>query len=232
MKFARARYRDFANFMAGTLARTGVTGGFSLPRIDPVCRRPGDRRTWRRHAFASGFALSALIFFSALPASAQQITMLRDTETEDMLRSYETPIAKAAGINPVPRVWLLGDPIVNAFATYGDGGENIFIFSGIILYCKSPNELIGVMAHETGHIAAGHLSRTEIGAEHAMVPMLLSMVLGAAVTQAQMAAFTRVQESTADQIALKLLPATHQSPQGLYSTFERMAAEEAQSAYK
>src|SRR6185437_671136 len=107
MKFARARYRDFANFMAGTLARTGVTGGFSLPRIDPVCRRPGDRRAWRRHAFASGFALSALIFFSALPASAQH---------RDLLRSYETPIAKAAGINPVPRVWLLGDPIVNAFA--------------------------------------------------------------------------------------------------------------------
>ena len=61
-----------------------------------------------------------------------------------------------------------------------------------------------------------------------MIPMLLSMVLGAAamamgagdagmvimsagsaIAQAQMAAFTRVQESTADQIALKLLNATH-----------------------
>ena len=217
-----------------------------MPRTDPVCRH-----RWRKLAFAAGFSFSGLLFFTALPASAQQITMLRDTETEDMLKSFETPIAKAAGINPVPRVWLLGDPIVNAFATYGDGGENIFIFSGIILYCKSPNELIGVMSHETGHIAAGHLSRTEIGAQHAMVPMLLSMVLGAAVmalgggeagmaimsvgaavAQAQMAAFTRVQESTADQIAPKLLAATHQSPQGLYSTFERMAAEEAQSAYK
>ena len=53
-----------------------------------------------------------------------------------------------------------------------------------------------------------------------------------AVAQAQMAAFTRVQESTADQIALKLLLATHQSPMGIYSTFERFATEEAQSAYK
>ncbi|HEY5083465.1 MAG TPA: M48 family metalloprotease, partial [Rhizomicrobium sp.] len=108
-----------------------------------------------------------------------------------------------------------------------------------------------VMAHETGHIAAGHISRTAVGEQHAMIPMLLSMVLGAAamalgageagmvimsagmaVAQAQMAAFTRVQESTADQIALKLLLATHQSPIGLYSTFERFAVEEAQSAYK
>jgi predicted Zn-dependent protease len=220
-----------------------------LPRIDPVSRRP-----WRQCAFATGFILSAVFYFSPLGtvcASAQQITLLRDTETEDMLKSFETPIAKAAGINPVPRVWLVGDPDINAFASYGDGGENIFIMSGIVLFCKTPNELIGVMAHETGHIAAGHLSRTEVGAQHAMIPMLLSMVLGAAamalgggeagmaimtagmaIANAQMAAFTRVQESTADQIALKLLAATHQSPVGLYSTFERLADDEARSAYK
>ena len=221
-----------------------------MPRVDPVCGRRDVRRSWRRIAFATGFFLPAMFFFTA-PAYAQQITMLRDTETEDMLRSYEAPIAKAAGITPVPRVWLVGDPDINAFASYGDGGENIFIMSGIILFCKSPNELIGVMSHETGHIAAGHLSRTEVGAQHAMVPMLLSMVLGAAamalgagqagmaimsagmaIAQAQMAAFTRVQESTADQIALKLLAATHQSPLGFYATFERLAADEARSAYK
>ena len=51
---------------------------------------------------------------------------------------------------------------MNAFASYGDPGENIFIFSRIILYVKTPNELIGVMAHETGHIKAGHLIRGEV----------------------------------------------------------------------
>jgi predicted Zn-dependent protease len=234
--------------------RRGLLEASFLPRVDPVCRNPDYRRSWRQIAFATGFVLPAVFFFSALgitPARAQGITMLRDTETEEMLKSFEVPLAKAAGINPTPRVWLLGDPEVNAFASYGDGGENIFIFSGILLYCKVPNELIGVMAHETGHIAAGHLSRTAVGEQHAMIPMLLSMVLGAAamalgagqagmvimsagmaVAQAQMNAFTRVQESTADQIALKLLAATHQSPMGLYSTFERFAVEQAQSAYK
>ncbi len=225
-----------------------------MPRINPVPVAPVPRRSASRIAFAAGFAVSALIAFTSLgsaPAHAQGISLLRDTETEDMLNSYEAPLAKAAGLDPAPRVWLVGDPIVNAFASYGDGGENIFVMSGIILVCKTPNELIGVMAHETGHIAAGHLSRTEVGAEHAMVPMLLSMVLGAAamalgsgdagmaiisagqaIAQAQMNAFTRVQESTADQIALRLLNATHQSPLGLYHTFERFAADEAQSAYK
>ena len=222
-----------------------------MPRFDPVPMPPAPRKG-RRLAFFAGFALTAAFFFAgpgAQPAFAQGISLLRDTETEDMLKSYEAPLAKAAGLQAGDvHMYLVGDPEVNAFAAEG---QNIFVMSGIILDCKSPNELIGVLAHETGHIAAGHISRTSVGMEHAMVPMLLSMILGAAamamgagdagiaimgagaaIAQAQMAAFTRVQESTADQIALKLLAATHQSPMGLYQTFERFAVEEAQSAYK
>ncbi len=203
----------------------------------------------RKLAFAAGLA-GALAAW-ATPALAQGISILRDTETEEMLRSYETPLARAAGLNPVPKVWLIGDNEINAFATYGDGGENIFVFSGILLWLHSPNELIGVMAHETGHISAGHLSRGQYGMQKAMIPMLLSMVLGVgamiagagelgaaimgigqAYAEGQFAAFTRVQESTADQIGAKLLLATHQSPMGMYKTFQRFAAEEAMSAYK
>jgi len=187
-----------------------------------------------------------------LPAYAQgDISILRDTETEEMLRSYETPLARAAGLNPIPKVWLIGDDEINAFASYGEDGENIFIFSGILLWLHTPNELIGVMAHETGHISAGHLSRGQYGMKKAMIPMLLSLVagvgamiagagevgmaimgIGQAYAMGQFAAFTRVQESTADQIAAKLLLATHQSPMGMYHTFQRFANEEAMSAYK
>ena len=203
----------------------------------------------RKLSFAAGFAAALLAY--ALPASAQSISMLRDTETEEMLRSYETPLARSAGLDPVPRVWLVGDNIINAFATYGDGGENIFIFAGILLWLRTPNELIGVMAHETGHISAGHLSRGQYGMKKAMIPMLLSLVagvgamiagageagmaimgIGQAYAMGQMAAFTRVQESTADQIAARLLLATHQSPMGMYRTFQRFANDEAMSAYK
>jgi predicted Zn-dependent protease len=207
-------------------------------------------RVCRPLAFAAGFALS--LAGSGMPAFAQGINLLRDTETEEMLKSYEAPLAKAAGLNlDATRVWLVGDNQVNAFASFGDGGENIFIFSGILLALKTPNELIGVMAHETGHIKAGHLIRGEVGMQKAAIPMLLSMVIGIAammagageagmvimgagqaMAQAQFAQFTRVQESTADQIAMQLLLATHQSPQGIYNTFARFAQEEAQGAYK
>jgi predicted Zn-dependent protease len=204
---------------------------------------------WRKLIFAAGFTCAALA--TGLPAQAQGISLLRDTETEEALRSYETPLARAAGLNPVPKVWLVNMNEVNAFASYGDGGENIFVFSGILLWLRKPNELIGVMAHETGHISAGHLSRGSYGMKKAMIPMLLSMVVGLgamiagagevgmaimgignAYAMGQMAAFTRVQESTADQIAAKLLLATHQSPMGMYQTFQRFANEEAMSAYK
>jgi len=211
-----------------------------LSRIHPLLRKL---------CFAAGMAAALLAY--GVPAYAQdEIRMLRDTETEEMLRSYEAPLARAAGLDPSPKVWLVQGPI-NAFASYGDGGENIFIFSGILLWLRSPNEMIGVMAHETGHISAGHLSRGSYGMKKAMIPMLLSMVVGLAAMVAgageagmaimgigqayamgQMAAFTRVQESTADQIAAKLLLATHQSPMGMYRTFERFAQDEAMSAYK
>jgi predicted Zn-dependent protease len=203
----------------------------------------------RKLLFAAGFACAALA--TGLPAQAQGIGLLRDTETEEALRSYEAPLARAAGLDPIPKVWLVNANEINAFATYGDGGENIFIFSGILLWLKKPNELIGVMAHETGHISAGHLSRGQYGMKKAMIPMLLSLVagigamiagagevgmaimgVGQSYAMAQMAAFTRVQESTADQIAAKLLLATHQSPMGMYQTFQRFANEEAMSAYK
>lgn len=203
----------------------------------------------RKLSFAAGF--TAALFAYALPASAQGISLLRDTETEEMFRAYETPLARAAGLDPVPRVWLVGANEINAFVTYGDPGENMFIFSGILLWLQKPNELIGVMAHETGHISAGHLSRGQYGMKKAMIPMLLSLVagvgamiagageagmaimgIGQAYAAGQMAAFTRVQESSADQIAARLLQATHQSPMGMYRTFQRFAQDEAMSAYK
>ncbi len=219
-----------------------------MPRFPESPHRPNDHK-WRRLFFAAGFLAPALLAFGVAPAMAQGISILRDTETEEMLRSYETPLARAAGLDPgAVNLYLVGDNSVNAFVAEG---QNLFMMTGMIMFAKNANELIGVMAHETGHIKAGHIIRGGDAASKAMIPMLLSMIVGlaamaagageggtaiigagAAMAEAQMNAFTRVQEGTADQIALQLLAATHQSANGLYNTFARFAAEEAQSAYK
>jgi predicted Zn-dependent protease len=197
-------------------------------------------------AFAVGFA--GPLFALAPAAYAQDISLLRDTETERLLKSYEDPLAKADGLDPAAvKIYLVNDNEVNAFVAEG---QNIFVFTGMIMYAKTPNELIGVMAHETGHIKAGHLSRDTQAMSKASIPMILSMIAGIAamaagageagmailmagqqVAQAQFNSFSRVQEATADQIALKALNATHQSGQGLIDTFRRFAAEDAMSAY-
>jgi predicted Zn-dependent protease len=204
----------------------------------------------RKLSFAAGLVAGSIAY--GLPAYAQDqgVSILRDTETEEMLRSYEMPLARAGGLDiNAMHVMVVSDLSINAFATQP---EDIFINAGILLWLKTPNELIGVMSHETGHLSAGHMSRMSTGIRKAEIPMLLSMLvgfaammagasgavgaiimsMGEAVAEAQFAAFTRVQESTADQIGMKLLNATHQSPMGMYNTFVHLAADEARSGYK
>ena len=200
----------------------------------------------RRLSFAVG--LFAGLCASVSPAFGQQLELLQDTETERALRRYETPLAKAAGLDPTAiRLYIVNDLEVNAFVAEG---QNMFINTGIILYLHNRNELVGVMAHETGHIAAGHLSRGTQAMSKAAIPMLASMVLGVAamiagagqagmaimglgqrVAVTQLIAFTYVQEGTADQIAVKLLNATHQSPKGMLDVFGRFAHEEAMEGF-
>jgi len=199
----------------------------------------------RAIAFFCGF-FGCLAAFTA-PAAAQGLLLLRDTETERAMRGYEDPLLRAGGLDPAGvKVYLVNDPTVNSFVAEG---QNMFIQTGMIMFAKNALELKGVMAHETGHIVAGHLSRDTAAIEKATIPMLLSMVIGIAaiaagageagmiilmggqgVAEAQFNAFSRVQESTADQIAIKLLDKTHQSSRGLLATFERLANEEAMAS--
>jgi predicted Zn-dependent protease len=184
------------------------------------------------------------------PAMAQSGDVIRDTEIERLLRSYEDPILHAAGIPPSSiKMYLLDDPTINAAATYSpaaDEGVVIVVNAGTFLRLSTPNQMIGILAHETGHIAGGHLTRDREVMSKAMVPMLIGMVLGVAamvagggaagmavmglgqdVAQAQFNQFSRAQEATADQMGQKFLLATHQSGRGMLEVFQKFARQEA-----
>ncbi|HEY6579193.1 MAG TPA: M48 family metalloprotease [Rhizomicrobium sp.] len=183
------------------------------------------------------------------PAIAQALQLVRDTETERLLKSYEDPILVAAGLDPAAvKMYIVQDPSINAFAAEG---QNIFVNTGLLQQLQTPNQVIGVLAHETGHIAGGHLIRDTSAISKAMIPMLVGvaagvaamvagageggmalMGLGMTAAQAQFMQFSRVQEATADQMGQKFLRQTHQSGQGMLDIFERLADEEAMSAYK
>ena len=176
------------------------------------------------------FAMGAYLLPSS-PTLAQG--GIRDSEIEATIRSYATPLFQAAGLNPdAIDIYIRKDDQINAFVA---GGQNMFLNSGFILSTRSPLEVIGVIAHETGHISGGHLARTSDIIANASKTALVSTILGLAtavasgnagagaaialggtnVAERSFLQYSRTQESAADQAALTYLDATGQSSVGL-----------------
>lgn len=122
---------------------------------------------------AGGVAAAALMA-AALPASAQ--SLIRDTEIEAIIDEWSAPTLTAMGLNPEEvEILLVNDNSLNAFATRG---RIMGLNTGLILETKTPNQLLGVIAHEAGHIKNRHTLRD--GAQNAgMQPMIMTMALGA-----------------------------------------------------
>src|SRR5215469_17265774 len=105
---------------------------------------------------AKSCALKSVVLVASLSISqfAAAENFIRDTEIEADIRTIVTPIWKVAGLEPSAlHVYLVEDKQINSFVA---GGQNEFINSGLIMRAETPNQLIGVLAHETGHIAGGH----------------------------------------------------------------------------
>jgi predicted Zn-dependent protease len=178
-----------------------------------------------------------------LAPSAQAQSLLRDAEIEALMREYTDPLLDAAGLAPADtHLYLVNDDGINAFVS---GGQNIFINSGTITEAENPNQLKGVIAHEIGHIAGGHLSRSARAQGAAVGAMLATMGIGllAAVAgatdagamvmagsqqmgYASMAAHTYVQEAAADQAGVTFLERTGQSGMGSLQFFDKLRMRE------
>lgn len=192
-------------------------------------------KRWAKRIAIGASALLASALFAAT-ASAQGL--IRDAEIEDTLRVYTTPLLLAAGLNPEDvDIYIVSDPSINAFVA---GGQNIFVHTGLLMAADRPNEIIGVLAHETGHIAGGHGPRRREAMGQAMGPMLISLALGViAIAGGQPAAgaalisgsqqfamsslvqYTQAQESSADQAGVSFLETSGQSGRGLITFFDR-----------
>ena len=192
------------------------------------------------------------LFFLAAPfarAEAQEnnrVSIIRDAEIERLIRDYARPIIKASGLGKgAIDIVLVNDPSFNAFVT----GRRMFIHTGAILRAETPGEIIGVIAHETGHMAGGHQFRLRQRAETAEKLAVLSTILGMGVTVAGAAtkndalagvggglaaggveaagrsllSYQRGEEMTADRSAIEYLNRTQQSAAGLLRTLERFA---------
>jgi len=173
-------------------------------------------------------------------AAASTPTLLRDTEIETDIKAMAASVWRAAGLEPDNvSVYLVSDDTVNSFVA---GGQAIFINTGLLLRAETPNQLIGVLAHETGHIAGGHIFRGQEAMKNASTEAIIATVIGAAlgvlghnaapamagagVGMRSFLAFSISQEATADHAALNYLDRTCQSARGLLKFFEMLESEE------
>jgi len=181
-------------------------------------------------------ALATALLAAAQPAAAQSV--LRDAETEALLRDMSRPIVVAAGLDPRNvDIVLLNDPSVNAFVA---GGQAVYVDSGLINMAASASEVQGVIAHEIGHITGGHAIGTG-GTKEATGISILSLLLGAAAAaagggeaamgvimagqQAAMGkylAFSRSQEASADAAGMQFLSKAGISGRGSIGFFKKL----------
>ena len=203
-----------------------------------------------------GAAIGALALAAQLaapPAAAQGMPLIRDTEIEVLLKDYSLPIFKSAHVasqNITMRI--IRHDSFNAFVA---DGHNVFMNTGTLQQAKTPNEVIGVIAHETGHITGGHLAALRARIARDQTKALLFSVLGigamiaGGVSHSSNASNVgglgqgvmlggndvilrgilserRSQESAADQAGMIFLNATHQSGRGMQSVFERFRQQE------
>jgi predicted Zn-dependent protease len=199
-------------------------------------------RPWSRLALCAGLAAS--LFIQAAPgrARAEGESLIRDTEIEEILHKDAEPLLKAAGFDPKDvRILIIGSKELNAFASPKTMGVN----TGLIMETKDPNELQGVMAHEVGHLAAGHVARSGEMQAAGMKPFLLTMGLGVLAALAGSAdaavglvgsasyfgtlgaiGFSREQEARADQAGASLLEKAGLSGKGLADFFDNFRYQE------
>ena len=199
------------------------------------------------HLIARLLAVVAVLSLSLQQAAAQSI--LRDAETEALLRDISAPLIAAAGLEPRNvDIILINDPSINAFVA---GGQAIYIHSGLLNAATHVDEVQGVIAHELGHITGGHVTRFDEGLKPATGITILSLLLGVAAAAAgspdaamgiigagqqaalgKFLAFSRAQESAADAAGAQYLSKAGISGKGSLEFFNKLQNLEFRYGYK
>ena len=193
-----------------------------------------------------GAAIGGLIISLVSATTADAAGLIRDAETESLLKAYSKPIFGAAGLTAQGvDIHIVNDRAFNAFVV---DGHNMFVHAGALMDAKTPNQIIGVIAHECGHITGGHLARLRGQVAKAKSAALMLQIIGLAAMAAGAAvgaggigaagmgaayggtdaavrmvlAYQQDEESSADQAAVTFLNGTKQSGRGLLETLELM----------
>ena len=170
---------------------------------------------------------------------------IRDAEIENLLADYSRPLFLAAGLSPnTVGIALINNKSLNAFVA---NGQNIYFHTGLILESEDPNMVIGVIAHEVGHITSGHIVRRIDAMQNARIQAMIATILGIGVgvgagnagagigaksigdriAERKLLKFTRSQEASADQAALQFMNRANIDPSAMLHVLQRLQREQA-----
>ena len=182
----------------------------------------------------------AILFSVLFIFSANGAMLINDTEIEKQITEIIKPVANAANISEKRlKVYIVNDDDFNAFVR---GGEDIFVYTGLLKQIKNPNALRAVIAHELGHTIGGHMVQMSQRMHDEMVRTMVIQALGVGlmvaggnptagvgvmagatgIAQQSMLSFSRDEERIADDMAVDLMVRANQNPNGLIEVFEQM----------
>ncbi len=195
------------------------------------------------------FFIFLLCFAVSVQAQEKSIALIRDAESEALIREIARPIFLQAGLVPENiHMYLINSRVLNAFVA---GGQNMFLHTGLITWSEDPYVVAGVIAHEAGHIAGGHLVRSGSEMEGIGIGTIMSYVLGAAtmaagapdagaailsggshIAQSMALSYSRAKEEAADQAAVNFLSKLNISSEGLVKLLVELNSQQHQQFEK
>lgn len=222
-------------------------GGF--PQQQPSAKSVMTHSFGRKLLLLLALAFLVALGFAFSPRAQESgegshLQFIRDAEIEDYLRELATPLWSAAGVEPSSMtIAIVQSNTVNAFVA---GGMNEFFYTGLLQLADNPEQLAGVIAHETGHVAGGHLIRGKQEMENASAEAILGMLLGAAagalsgngaaaagamsggqqIAERTFLSFSRTQEASADSAGMSFLDKAGVSTKGMLDFFGKLAGQE------
>ena len=182
----------------------------------------------------------AVLFTVLCVSPLHAVSVINDTETERVLGELVAPLAKVANIpDGRLKIHIINDDDFNAFVA---GGEDVYVYTGLLKQIKTPDALQAVVAHELGHTLGGHVAQMSDRMAAEMKRTMLIQALGvglmvaggnpslgagvlagsSGVAQQSMLAFTRDEERIADNLGVDLMQRAGQDPTGFITVFEQM----------
>ncbi|OQY51920.1 MAG: Zn-dependent protease [Desulfobacteraceae bacterium 4572_89] len=169
----------------------------------------------------------------------EQRVILHDPIARQMINTVGRNIQSVLPTQPFDySFFLINDDNFNAFAT---PAANIFIHRGLIDALDNIDEFAGIMAHEIAHAASRHVSesidRAKLVSFGTIAGMLAGILIGnsgggdaakaltmgsMAAGQSSMLAYTRENETEADEKAILFLKQVGYNPKGLLSGLTKL----------